>query len=70
MMIIMMDIYVLVLLWCGTKHKRCLLILMVNCYHCLTGNTEERKDEILKSHDDYFHTGQKPRLAEGTDCHN
>ena len=68
MMMIMMDIYVLVLLWRGTKHKRCLLILMVNCYHCLTGRTEETKDEILKCHDDYFQ--QKSRLAEGTDCHN
>ena len=43
-------------------------LLMVNCYHCLTGKTEVTKDETLKSHDDCFRTGQKPRLAEGTDC--
>lgn len=34
------------------------------------GKTEDTKDETLKSHDDYLRTGQKPRLAEGTDWQN
>ena len=42
----------------------------VICYHCLIGKTEETKDETLKSQDNDFHTGQKPRLAEGTNCQN
>ena len=45
---------------------------MVNCYHCLTGKTGEKKNETLKSHDhdDAFRTGQKSTLAEGTECQN